>query len=88
MTTGAGKRTAVEVEMRIRDAQALERRLDLKRRDDPVDNLVVVVTDTAINRRVLREHPTLFTVLARLTLREMTRFLDSGLHPPSCLGLI
>jgi hypothetical protein len=66
----------------------LERRLELKRRDDPVDNLLVLVADTDINRRVLREYPGLFPGLARLTFREMTRFLAAGLHPPSCLVLV
>ena len=37
---GDGRRTAIEVEMRIRDVQALERRIAMKRRDDPTDEFL------------------------------------------------
>jgi hypothetical protein len=47
-------RVAIEAETRIRDGQALERRLMLKLRDDPrVDVMVLLVADTAANRRAL-----------------------------------
>jgi len=49
-------RVAVEAETRIRDGQALERRLALKVRDDPrVDILVLLVADTAADRRAVPE---------------------------------
>jgi hypothetical protein len=49
-------RVAVEAETRIRDGQALERRLALKLRDDPrVDILVLLIADTAANRRAVPE---------------------------------
>ncbi|MEO6350590.1 MAG: helix-turn-helix transcriptional regulator [Candidatus Limnocylindrales bacterium] len=51
---GEGKRTTLEMEMRITDAQDLERRIELKRRDDPSDSFVLLITDTSRNRRVLR----------------------------------
>lgn len=88
MVTGAGRRTGFEMEMRIRDGQALERRVALKRRDDPVDNFVLLLANTRANRDALREHPKLFPDLTRLTFRELTRILRSGQHPPSSVVLV
>ncbi len=45
MILGQG-RTAVELEMRLHDTQALERRIALKRRDDPTDGFLLLVADT------------------------------------------
>jgi transcriptional regulator with XRE-family HTH domain len=54
------RRTAVEAETRIRDSQALERRLALKLRDDQtIESLILLVAETAGNRAALavaREH--------------------------------
>jgi transcriptional regulator with XRE-family HTH domain len=86
--SGSGKRTGVELEMRLRDAQAVERRLNLKRHDDPVDHFVLLVADTKHNRAVLREHPALFRDLARLTRLQLVGFLKAGLHPPDALVLV
>jgi len=88
MVTGAGKRTSFEMEMRLRDAQALERRLALKRRDDPVDGLVLLVADTRGNRRALRENPTLFPNMTRLAYGELARLLRAGQHPPDAVVLV
>lgn len=74
LITGAGKPTGVELEMRLRDAQALERRLALKRKDDPV-RFVLLVANTRSNREVLREYPDLFPSLARLGFAAVTRLL-------------
>jgi transcriptional regulator with XRE-family HTH domain len=42
---------AVEAESRLRDAQATQRRIELKRRDDPrITRLILLVADTANNR--------------------------------------
>ena len=49
---GDGRRAGCECEQRIGDIQALERRLALKLRDGAVDVLILVVADTAGNRRV------------------------------------
>ena len=43
----------VEAETRLRDLQALQRRLALKRRDGGVDRLVLLVADTRSNRAIL-----------------------------------
>lgn len=85
---GSERRTALEMEMRLRDAQALERQFELKRRDDPVDNFVLLVADTHGNRRLLSDDPSLFPTLRRLTFRELTALLKLGLHPPDALALV
>ena len=85
MITGAGRRTAVELEMRLRDGQALERRVALKRRDDPTDEFVLIVADTHGNRRVLASSPGLFADLPRLGPSRVTAALEAGRHPPTSL---
>jgi hypothetical protein len=82
---GAGRRTAIEVEMRIRDGQALERRIALKRRDDPTERFLLVVADTRNNRRVIAANPGLFVDLPRLQARRVFRALNAGEHPMSAL---
>jgi transcriptional regulator with XRE-family HTH domain len=52
--SGAGVRIGVEAETRLLDAQALARRLALKRRDGDVDHVTLLVADTRGNRAVLR----------------------------------
>jgi len=48
---------AIEAETRLGDIQALQRRLALKRRDDPgIGAVILLVSDTRHNRWVLREH--------------------------------
>jgi transcriptional regulator with XRE-family HTH domain len=47
-------RAGVEAETHLRDLQALERRIALKKRDSGVDRVVLVVRDTRWNRQVLR----------------------------------
>jgi hypothetical protein len=54
VASGSGWSTPVEAETRLRDVQALERRLALKLRDGGRDRLVLLVADTRHNRRVLR----------------------------------
>ena len=44
----------VEAETRLRDAQAFERRVALKRRDGQVERLVIVLADSRANRSALR----------------------------------
>ena len=82
---GAGRRTAVELEMRLRDIQAMRRRVDLKRRDDPTEGFLLLVADTRTNRRVLREFAALFDDLPRLPRSQVLAALAAGTHPPSGL---
>lgn len=81
MLFGGGERTAIELEMRVRDAQAMRRRHDLKRRDDPTDGFLLLVADTRNNRRVLAEFAALFEDLPRLRPSEAYRALEADRHP-------
>jgi len=49
-------RIGVEAETRLRDVQALDRRLALKERDGGMDRLVLLVLYSRSNREVLRSH--------------------------------
>jgi hypothetical protein len=57
---------AIELEMRLRDVQAVRRRHELKRRDDPPDHFMLLIADTRHNRRALAEVADLFAELPRL----------------------
>ena len=80
---GPGWRVPVEAETRLRDVQALSRRLALKKRDDRADIVVLLVAGTRHNRHVLR--------LARADLaedfpcsgRDALAALANGRPPPS-----
>jgi transcriptional regulator with XRE-family HTH domain len=82
---GRGARTAIELEMRLRDAQAVERRIGLKLRDDPPDHFLLLIADTRHNRRVLAAYPGLFADLPRLRPTTVFRALEAGSHPPTGL---
>jgi transcriptional regulator with XRE-family HTH domain len=84
----ASGRTKVEVEMRLHDAQALERRVNLKRRDDPAGGFLLVVADTDRNRSVLAEHPNLFPDLPRLRPSIVRAALLAGRLPPTGLVVL
>jgi transcriptional regulator with XRE-family HTH domain len=69
-------RVGIEAETRGRDAQTLQRRIGLKRRDGGVDHVILLLADTRHNRRFLRSAGAGFladfplpasTVLARLS---------------------
>jgi transcriptional regulator with XRE-family HTH domain len=47
-------RIRVEAETNVADGQALERRLQLKIRDDPVGHVVLLVSETRSNRQAIR----------------------------------
>jgi transcriptional regulator with XRE-family HTH domain len=83
-----GRRTGLELEMRLRDVQAMRRRIDLKRRDDPVESFVLLVADTRNNRRVVAEFADLFADLPSLRASAVRSVLAAGQHPPTGLLLI
>jgi hypothetical protein len=82
------ERCAVELEMRLRDVQALKRRIDLKRRDDPTESFLLLVADTRHNRRVIAEYEALFEDLPRLRPSRVRSELAAGRLPPSGLLLV
>lgn len=85
MLFGGGERTAVELEMRVRDAQAMRRRHDLKRRDDPAERFLLLIADTRHNRQVIAELAPLFADLPRLRPSVVFAALEAGNHPPTGL---
>ena len=82
--TGGGRSAGIEAETRIRDVQALQRRVALKLRDDPrVDCIVLVVNRTAHNRRVLREWRESMLTELPLDGAAILRELGGGMIPSS-----
>jgi hypothetical protein len=72
----------IDVETRLRDIQAIQRRCEAKYRDSGVDRVVLVIGDTRHNRSVLREHrAALFSTFPADT-AEVRRALRQGLLPP------
>jgi transcriptional regulator with XRE-family HTH domain len=85
---GGHERTAIELEMRLRDIQALRRRIDLKLRDDPTEHFLLLVADTRNNRRVLAEFEGLFADLPRLRPTVLQAALAAGRHPGTGIVLV
>lgn len=88
MLFGDGLRTAIELEMRLRDVQATRRRHELKRRDDRTERFVLLVANTKHNSGVLQAFPELFEDLPRLRPHVVRRALEAGEHPPTGLLLV
>ena len=88
MLFGHSRRTAVELEIRLRDVQAMLRRVELKRRDDPTEGFLLLIADTRNNRRVLQEFVSAFENLPRLRPSAVRASLGAGRHPPTGLSLI
>lgn len=88
MLQGSGERTAIELEMRLHDTQALDRRVTLKRRDDPTEHFLLLIADTRTNRRILAGLPGLFPDLPRLSKAAVTRELAAGRHPGTGIVLV
>jgi hypothetical protein len=74
----------VEAETVLDDVQALERRLNLKRRDGGIDHVILLVADTRRNRRAIASAPAAFAELPLRT-RELIRTLARG-QPPTAAG--
>ena len=85
---GHNERTAIELEMRLQDVQAMRRRHGLKRRDDPTERFLLLIADTRHNRRVIAEFADLFEDLPRLRPGVVRAALEAGRHPPSGLLLV
>ncbi len=80
---GHAMRTGIELEVRLADVQAMTRRHNLKRRDDPVDQFLLAVAETRHNRRVLAEYGDLLAGLPRLRASAVMKLLRAGCHPPT-----
>jgi transcriptional regulator with XRE-family HTH domain len=84
MVEGDGAPFFSEGETHIRDAQALERRLRLKLRDDPrSDTLILVLARTLHHRLVLGEHRETLRDLLPLDSAAVLRSIRAGRRPPA-----
>jgi transcriptional regulator with XRE-family HTH domain len=77
---GADWRLPVDAETALDDIQATDRRLALKRRDDGADHVILLVSDTARNRRALASASSAFADLPLRT-REILAALRDGRDP-------
>jgi hypothetical protein len=75
-------RVGIEAEARIRDVQAVDRRCALKRRDGQVELVVLLVADTASNRRTLEAHREDLRSSFPLDTRAILAALRLGQTPP------
>jgi transcriptional regulator with XRE-family HTH domain len=71
----------VEAETRVRDLQALDRRIALKRRDGHVDAVVLLLANTRSNRAVVREFSGVLQVNFPLASAPLLAALRSGRNP-------
>ena len=78
---GRSFRIGVEAETRPRDAQALQRRLALKRRDGGVDHVLLVLAATRGNRAFLRETGAAFASDFPVVGRSAITALSAGQDP-------
>lgn len=80
--TRAGLTIATEMETRLRDVQALQRRIELKRRDGAVDRVLLVVADTRSNRAAIEAAADVlkaaYPVSARVALAALAAGRDPG----------
>jgi hypothetical protein len=79
---GSGWAVPVEAETRPQDAQALERRIALKLRDGGFEHVILLLLDSAHNRRFVRSlgsWSALFTVNSKVALER----LSAGKNPAS-----
>lgn len=71
----------IDAETRLRDMQALQRRLELKLRDSGSPRLILVVAATHHNRRVVREFRTALASTLPLDSRPVLAALREGALP-------
>ena len=78
--SGPGWRVVVEAETVLRDAQALERRLNVKRRDGRAERTLLVIADTAANRAAFAAASSSFLGFDRRARRVLSA-LQAGRDP-------
>jgi hypothetical protein len=83
----SSKRVAFEAETHLSDLQAQTRRWELKIRDGRVDIVILVVADTAHNRRVLRLYRESLRALFPLDRRAVLKSLRAG-NAPAANGIV
>ena len=78
---GRGFRIGVEAETRLRDVQALTRRIGLKQRDAGIEQVILVVASTRTNRRLLGEFESALRGEFPLGTRSVAAALRAGVDP-------
>ena len=86
-TVPAPWRARVEAETKLADLQALERRLQLKIRDDPVGHVVLLVSETRSNRQAIRLLKDGLRETLPLDARDMLAALGTG-RDPGASGIV
>jgi transcriptional regulator with XRE-family HTH domain len=81
VTTGVNWRFGVEAEMRLADAQAVCRRIQLKDRDGGVDGVVLLLADTSRNRQAVRDGAATLSPVFPTPGREIGAALRAGRRP-------
>ncbi len=76
-----GRSCGVELEVRLVDAQALLRRLQLKRRDGSLPEVILVLADTRQNRASARAAASLFEAELPLTSATIKGTISAGAIP-------
>lgn len=71
----------IDAETRLRDVQAVQRRCEAKWRDSGVDRVVLLISDTAHNRAVLREHRSALSSTFPADTAEVLRAIRRGRLP-------
>jgi len=82
-----GWRWPVEVESRLRDVQALQRRIRLKCRDAKLDHVILAVAATRHNRHVVRIAADVLAELFPTSPREVLSALRDG-RAPAASGIL
>jgi transcriptional regulator with XRE-family HTH domain len=76
-----GLRIATEMETRLRDVQATQRGIELKRRDGTVDRMLLVVADTPTNRAAVAAAAALLRASYPVSTRAALAALAAGRDP-------
>lgn len=75
-------RIGVDAETRLHDVQQVQRRTELKRRDSGVPYVLLLVSSSHHNRRVLREHRAALASTFPYDTGQILRALRAGAAPP------
>ena len=81
-TTLGRQVVGIEAEVRLRDLQAIERRVLLKKRDGRLDVVILLVADTRQNRTVLTDHREDLRASFPLDARPILAAMSRGQAPP------
>lgn len=77
----SGITIATEMETRLRDVQAMQRRIELKRRDGAVDHVLLVVADTRANRAVIKAAADVLSAAYAVSARAALAAVVAGRDP-------